>query len=62
MMCPCCEAVPIAVTLTTKVGIHSVCASCAIKGGDVSNLSALNEVMWLEFAWRRGSLNVGGLK
>lgn len=62
MICPCCEAVPIKVTLTTPVGVHSVCASCAVKGGNVDHLSALNEVTWLEFMYRRDSSKVGGRK
>lgn len=60
MICPCCEAVPIKVTLTTPVGVHSVCASCAIRGGNLHHLSAMNEVTWLEHMWLRDGSSVKG--
>lgn len=60
MMCPCCDAGLARVTLTTPVGVHSVCASCAIQGGNTQHLSALNEVTWLEHLWLRDSSRVKG--
>lgn len=60
MNCPCCNSGPVRVTVTTPVGTHAVCTSCAVRGGNLNHLSALNEVTWLEHVWRRDSSQVKG--
>lgn len=60
MTCPSCDVNRPAVTLSTPIGVKTVCAQCALKGGNTGYLSALNEVTWLEHMWKRDSSQVKG--
>ncbi len=52
MTCPSCEVRTIAVTLSTIVGMVSVCRVCAVQGNKQKFIDSLMEVEELEYRWR----------